>query len=57
MELTLDKLIESGLKFNIEKYLFGQTEMELLGFWVTHNGVKQFDKNGGNKEYYTTKYP
>ena len=39
-ELTINKLKEKVLKFNIEKYFFGQTEMEYLGFWVTHDGVK-----------------
>ena len=32
LELTLNKLKGKGLKFNIEKYFFGQTEMEYLGF-------------------------
>ena len=27
LELTLNKLKQSGIKFNIERYLFGQTEM------------------------------
>ena len=40
MELNINKLKEKGLKFNIEKLLFVQTEMEYLGFWVTHNDVK-----------------
>ena len=31
LELTLNKLKEKGLKCNIEKYFFGQTEMEYLG--------------------------
>ena len=44
MELTINKLKEKILKFNIEKYFFGQTEMEYLGFWVTHDGVKPIDK-------------
>ena len=25
-------------------YFFGPTEMEYLGFWVTHNGVKPINK-------------
>ena len=40
LELTLDKLKGKGLKYNIEKSFFGQTEMEYLVFWVTHDGVK-----------------
>ena len=44
MELTPNKLKEIRLKCNIEKYLFGQTKKEYLGFWVTHNGVKPLDE-------------
>ena len=40
LELTLNKLNEKGLKCNIERYFFRQTEMEYLGFWVTSNGAK-----------------
>ena len=29
---------------NIEKYLFGKTEMEYLGLWVTSDGVNHIDK-------------
>ena len=32
LELTLNKLKGEGLKYNIEKYFFGQTEMESLGY-------------------------
>ena len=35
---------EKGLKFNIEEYLFVQTEMEYLGLWVTSNGVKPINR-------------
>ena len=28
LELTSNKLKEKGIKYNIEKYFFGQTEME-----------------------------
>ena len=44
MELTLNKLKGKWLKFNIEKSLFGKTEMEYLGFWVTRDDVKPIDK-------------
>ena len=37
-ELTRNKLKGKGIKCNIEKSLFGQTKMECLVFWVTHNG-------------------
>ena len=36
----LNKLKEKGIKYNIEKLFFGQTEIEYLGFWVTCDGVK-----------------
>ena len=32
LELTLQTLKDNGLKCNIEKSFFGQTEMEYLGF-------------------------
>ena len=44
LELTLIKIQEKGLKHNIEKSFFRQTEMEYLGFWVTQDGVKPTDK-------------
>ena len=44
LESTLNKLKEKGLKCNIEKYFFGQTEMEYLGFWVTCDGVKPINR-------------
>ena len=44
LELTQNKLKGKGIKCNIEKSLFGQTEMECLVFWVTHNGVKYKNK-------------
>ena len=43
-ELTLNKLKGKGLKFNIENYFFGQTEMENLGLWVTRFGVKPLNR-------------
>ena len=44
LELPLNKLKGKGIKYNIEKSLFGQTEMEYLGFWVTHDCVKLMNK-------------
>ena len=44
MELTRNKLKGKGIKCNIEKSLFGQTEMKCLVFWVTRNGVKYMNK-------------
>ena len=40
LELMFNIMKEKGLKCNIENYLFGQTEMEYLGFWVTRDGFK-----------------
>ena len=40
LEIRLNKLKGKGLKCNIESLFFGQTEMEYLGFWVTHYGIK-----------------
>ena len=34
LEQTLQKLKDKGIKCNIEKSSFGQTEMGYLGFWV-----------------------
>ena len=44
LELMLNKLKEKGLKFNIERFFFGQTKMKYLGFWVTCDGVKPINK-------------
>ena len=35
---------EKGIKCNIEKSFFGQTEMEYLCFWVTRDGVKRINR-------------
>ena len=51
LESTLNKLKEKGLKCNIEKSFFRQTEMKYLGLWVTRDDVKPMDKNTGNKKY------
>ena len=39
--LSINKLKESDLKYNIGKYLFGQTKMEYLGFLIMHNYVSR----------------
>ena len=44
LELMLNKLKVKGLKFSIEKYFFGQTEMEYLDFWVTCDAVKLINR-------------
>ena len=45
VKLTTNKLKEFILKYDIETFLFGQTEMEYLGFWVTHDGVNYTKNN------------
>ena len=54
LELTLNKPKGKGLKFNIERSFFRQTEMESLGFWVTHNGVKPVNKYKSHNKYGAT---
>ena len=44
LELMLNKLKGKGLKCNIEKFFFGETEMEYLGFWVTRDDVKPINR-------------
>ena len=44
LELALNKLKEKGIKYFIENYFFGQTEIEYLGFSVTHNGIKLINR-------------
>ena len=44
------KLKEKGLKINVEKSTFAQSEMDSLGFWVTHEGVRPTGKK--LKPYY-----
>ena len=34
-----NKLKGKGLKYNIEGYFIGQTEIVYLGLWVTRDGV------------------
>ena len=45
LELTLNKLKEKWLTYNIGRSFFGQTEMEYLGFWVTRDVVKLININ------------
>ena len=44
LDSDLNKLKLKGLKCNIEKSFFGKTEMEYLGFWVTHDGIKLINR-------------
>ena len=45
MEQTLQKIKDNGLKCNVEKSFFWQTEMEYLGLWVTWTGIWTINKN------------
>ena len=47
--LTLNTFIGKGIKCNIEKSFFEQTQMEYLGFCVTCDGVEHINKNTINK--------
>ena len=40
----MNKLNESGLKYNTEKCFFGKTKIEYLGFLVTHDGIKHINE-------------
>ena len=43
-------------KYNTEKSLFRNTEMEYLGFWETHDSAEPIDKNTSNKKYEATDF-
>ena len=51
LEQVLIKLQEKGLKCNIEKSSFAQSEMEYLGFWVTREGVRPIERNRRHSTY------
>ena len=40
----LTKLLNAGLKVNIDKYFFGQTKLEYLGYWITCEGIQPLPK-------------
>ena len=40
LELCLDQVEKAGLKINPDKYFFGRTEIEYLGYWVTKKGIQ-----------------
>ena len=44
LELVLTNIRENGLKCNIERSFFGQTNMEYLGFGVTQRGIRPVNK-------------
>jgi hypothetical protein len=41
---VLTKLSNAGLKVNINKSFFGQTELEYLGYWITREGIQPLPK-------------
>src|SRR5687768_3552368 len=41
---ALTCLSEAGLKINMSKSLFCQTELEYLGYWITRNGIQPVTK-------------
>ena len=44
LEQALTQLSEAGLKINASKSSFCQTELEYLGYWITHNGIRPVTK-------------
>jgi hypothetical protein len=44
LDKVLSRLLQAGLKVNATKSLFGRTELEYLGYWITQNGVKPLSK-------------
>ena len=53
-ERFLQKLKENELNCNIEKSLFGQTQMDYLGFWVTRNEIRPVKKSRSHSKYDAT---
>ena len=45
LKQVLQKLKENGLKYDIEKLIFGKTERGYLGFCVTRTGIQHINKN------------
>ena len=45
LELSLNKMKEKRLKWNIEKSFFRQTNIKYLGFWITCDGFKTIYRN------------
>ena len=53
LELILQNIKYNRFKCNIKKSLFGLSEREYLGFWVTRNGLRTINKK--YKPYESTK--
>ena len=44
IEQVLTRLSEAGLKVNVSKSSFCQTELEYLGYWITRQGIQPITK-------------
>jgi len=45
IELVLQRLQKAGLKVNVTKSFFAHSQLEYLGYWITHTGTKPvYDK-------------
>jgi len=45
IELVLQRLQKAGLKVNVTKSFFACSQLEYLGYWITHTGIKPvYDK-------------
>jgi len=45
VELVLQRLQKAGLKVNVTKSFFARSQLEYLGYWITHTGIKPvYDK-------------
>ena len=44
LDEVLTRLSASGLKVNASKSFFARTQLEYLGYWITQDGVKPFNK-------------
>jgi len=40
VELVLQRLQKAGLKVNVTKSFFMRSQLEYLGYWITHTGIK-----------------
>jgi len=40
VELVLQRLQKAGLKVNVAKSFFARSQLEHLGCWITHTGIK-----------------
>ena len=40
VELVLQRLTDAGFAVNLRKSLFAVTEIDYLGYWITHRGIQ-----------------